>query len=109
MEPHYWSPEARAVTLVLDGAVTPGVTRSGADEVDDIFCLMFNAALEPLAFVMPPLPAGASPWKVLVDTADDEPPGTRTEVLQAGDTVTRPDLSLLLAVATHPTVPPAPR
>ena len=101
MQPHDWQAEARSVMFVLDGAVSPGTTRSGADELDDIFCFLFHAGLEPAEFVMPPAPSPATPWEVVVDTAEDALPSAGARQLQPADTIARPDLSLLVARARH--------
>src|SRR5690606_5834447 len=66
---------------------------------DDIFCFLFHAGLEPAEFVMPPAPSPATPWEVVVDTAEDALPSAGARQLQPADTIARPDLSLLVARA----------
>jgi isoamylase len=98
MTPHDWSNhETRAVALVLDGRVSTGVTPAGTDEFDDTFCLFFNAHLDPLQVTMPPSDTGA-PWSVVIDTSDDEAPGTTTRLIEPGQTIEVADLSMIVAM-----------
>jgi isoamylase len=101
MTPHDWSqPDARALTLVVDGGVPTGITAAGEDEVDDTFCLVFNTSLEPLVFVLPPV--GVAPggtWDILIQTADDAVPGASVRTLSPGETIELPELAMVVAIA----------
>ncbi len=102
MTPHDWSlPDAKTVTLVLDGSVAAGVTAAGLDEFDESFCLIFHAGLEPIQVTMPPTGVDA-PWRILVDTADEAMPGDSARTVAGGSIVTLPDLSMLVATAPRP-------
>ena len=104
MTPHDWShPQARSLTLVLDGRVPTGITSEGYDEVDDTFCLVFNASLEPQAFVLPPVDvAPGGTWRILFDTADPQIPGDEGRTVTAGNTIEVPDLAMVVAMAGEP-------
>ncbi len=99
MDSHHWSDGTLAVALVLDGAVSPGVSRSGIDEVDDSFCFLFNAHLEPRSFTLPPPPGGTSPWSVVVDTAVDQVEPDPLRTLSPGDSIELTELSMIVALA----------
>src|SRR5690606_29763080 len=99
MDSHHWSDGTLAVALVLDRAVSPGVSRSGIDEVDDSFCFLFNAHLEPRSFTLPPPPGGTSPWSVVVDTAVDRAEPDPLKTLSPGDSIELTELSMIVALA----------
>jgi isoamylase len=101
MTPHDWSqPHARAFSLVIDGGVPTGTTAAGDDEFDDIFCLIFNAALEPVTFTVPPPGiTGPGVWDVLIDTRDDAVPGATPRQINSGETIELVDLSMVVAMA----------
>ena len=99
MAPHDWSnEESRAIVFVLDGNASTGLDASGADEFDDSFCLIFNAHLEPVTVKMP-AGVGAAPWRVVIDTTQDDPPGSTERILAAGDSIEVADLSMIVAMS----------
>jgi isoamylase len=78
LTPQEWSdPSAKSFALVLDGSVDPDPAEDGTLLTDGDFALLVNAWWEPLDFAVPW--AGASTWRVLVDTYDP----TRAQDAQA--------------------------
>jgi glycogen operon protein len=79
-------PNARSLTLYLDGADDPDLAADGTRLVDDDFLLMVNAWWEPQTFVIPPTRPGQA-WYRYVDTFD---PGAApaTDPQSADGTVT---------------------
>jgi glycogen operon protein len=87
------SAQASALTVFLNGNAISEPGQRGERITDDSFLLMFNAAPQPLDFVVP-VDHGRQ-WQVVVDTArtDPVPPGTGPKV-HAGDRLTLRDRSL---------------
>jgi glycogen operon protein len=82
-----WSdPNARSLTLYLDGADDPDLAADGSLLVDDDFLFMVNGWWEPLSFVIPTTRPGQV-WRRQIDTLD---PGAalEEEPHPAGATVT---------------------
>jgi isoamylase len=63
-------PEARAVTVYLDGSDLPDVANDGTLMVDDDFLVMINGWWEPLVMRLPDTD-GAASWVRAIDTFDD--------------------------------------
>jgi glycogen operon protein len=72
MTPDDWNdPERRAVGLLLSGeAGLLHLTETGEQEVDDTFCLLFNASAKDVAFALPASNGGC--WRTLLDTAEEQ-------------------------------------
>ena len=68
-----WSvPQARALTVVLDGNDAPDRdSQTGLPLLDDDFMLLVNGGLEPVEFAIPPART-AQPWAVELSTLDPE-------------------------------------
>lgn len=67
--------ERRTLAFMLSGeAGHYHLTERGEPEYDNTFFLILNAADTPVSCCMPPLPSGATEWRVLVDTALEQLP-----------------------------------
>ncbi len=79
-------PNARSLSLYLDGADDPDRAQDGTLLVDDDFLFLANAWWEPLDFVIPPSRPGQT-WYGEIDTFEPDQPSASGPLL-AGDKVT---------------------
>ncbi len=77
-------PSTRAIGMYLSGHLKSR-TRTGGQEHDCPFLLLFNGGTHTVDFVLPKMPYGHS-YTVLVDTTNGDPVG-EGQVYQAGETV----------------------
>jgi len=92
-------PEARAVTLYLDGHAAPDRDDEGRAMVDDDFALLVNGWWEPLTCTVPPARPGRR-WVGEVDTFDPTtPPAVDPTAGSAGTVVVGPRSLVLLRSA----------
>lgn len=69
MNPSDWTlPYARSLGFILGGESCVVDSRTGREEADDTFMVLFNAYTEIIFYTLPPAQAGRS-WEVVVDTA----------------------------------------
>jgi isoamylase len=83
---NWTDPNARALTIYLDGDDDPDLAEDGTPLLDDDFLVLVNGWWEPLGFRIPDVGA-ARTWRVALDTYDP----TRTtgpEDLRARDDIT---------------------
>ena len=78
-------PNARALTIYLDGDDQPDLAADGTPLLDDEFLVLVNGWWENLEFRLPDIGA-ARAWRVELDTYDPAP-ATAPEDLRAGDTI----------------------
>jgi isoamylase len=78
-------PNARALTIYLDGDDQPDLAADGTPLLDDDFLVLVNVWWEPLGFRIPD--GAARAWRVELDTYDPAPT-TDPEDLRAGDAIT---------------------
>jgi glycogen operon protein len=94
MTPIDWTdPNARSVTIYLDGADDPDRADDGSPMLDDDFLICVNAWWELLAFVVPASRPGQR-WDVELDSFD--PAAARTRELSAGNSITVGPRSVLV-------------
>jgi glycogen operon protein len=87
MTPEDWAdPNARSLTVYLDGSDDPDRGADGRPLVDDDFLVMVNAWWEPLTFIIPTTRPGQA-WKCEIDTYDPHAP-TEPVPTTAGGTIT---------------------
>jgi glycogen operon protein len=103
MLPRNWDEElARALAVFYNGAGI-GKDSRGRTIQDASFLLCFNSHTDPAAFTLPPQEY-APEWELVIDTAGDQPHGSRhragNQVMAAGKSV------VLLRSYTPPTGPP---
>jgi len=73
MNPSDWTlPYARSLGFILGGESCVVDSRTGREEADDTFMVLFNAYTEIIFYTLPPAQAGRS-WEVVVDTARPDP------------------------------------
>ncbi|HLO78365.1 MAG TPA: glycogen debranching protein GlgX [Magnetospirillum sp.] len=65
-------PYARSLGFILGGESCVVDSRTGREETDDTFMVLFNAYTEIIFYTLPPAQLGNS-WEVLIDTARPEP------------------------------------
>jgi isoamylase len=78
-------PNARALTIYLDGDDQPDLAADGTPLLDDEFLVLVNGWWEKLEFRVPDIGA-ARAWRVALDTYDPAP-ATDPEGLRAGDAI----------------------
>jgi len=78
-------PNARALTIYLDGDDQPDLAADGTLLLDDEFLVMVNGWWERLEFRVPDIGAERA-WRVELDTYDPAP-ATAPEDLRAGDAI----------------------
>jgi glycogen operon protein len=86
---------AKSFMVFLNGDALHARDREGRPIRDDSFCLLFNAHVDPVAFTLPGEPWGQR-WQAAIDTAASEASSKDGETLEAGATLERPGLSLLV-------------
>ncbi|HSA89778.1 MAG TPA: glycogen debranching enzyme GlgX, partial [Burkholderiales bacterium] len=70
-ETDWTNAEARSLGLLLSGeAGLLHLTATGEQELDDTFCILFNASSEDVAFTLPAPDGGR--WEAVIDTADEQ-------------------------------------
>src|SRR5690606_37122102 len=94
MDSHHWSDGTLAVALVLDRAVSPGVSPAAPDEADDSFCSPSTAPPDPRSSPPPPPPGGTPPGSAVVDTAVDRADPDPLKPLSPGDPMELTGLSM---------------
>ena len=87
MTPNDWADGARrSLGMLLDGQAIADVDAQGRPISGDTLLYLFNAGGDDQSFVLPVFPHGTG-WRVLIDTADDDPreqvasPGTAVELI----------------------------
>jgi glycogen operon protein len=75
----------RSLTVCLDGRTGAGYAPEGERGHDERFCLVLNAAAEPVDFVLPGPPWG-SRWALVLDTAAARAGRRRARIAEAGST-----------------------
>jgi len=86
-----WStPWARSLAVFFAGKGLDATDERGQPVEDDDMLLLVHGGHEPLDFTLPKIGAGGGPWKLLLDTADDDAAG------EGGDKATLVGRSLRL-------------
>jgi glycogen operon protein len=96
-----WSdPNARALTIYLDGGDDPDLAEDGTPLLDDDFLVLVNGWWERLGFRIPDVGA-ARTWRVALDTYDPAPAGGPAQ-LHAGDDITLGPQSIVVLQGEDP-------
>ncbi len=88
---------ARCLGLYLEGHPTGEDDERGRPVTDDDFVLLLNGDHEPIAFMLPSLPAGSS-WQVIMDTSRPQSSASEGDVLGGGEKFALQARSLVLMV-----------
>lgn len=71
-EEDWKTPYTRALEMLIAGRGLDEVTEEGEPVTDDDLLLLINGGHEALDFGLPNIEQRAAPWKLLVDTNDDD-------------------------------------
>jgi glycogen operon protein len=93
-------PNARALTIYLDGGDDPDLAEDGTPLLDDDFLVLVNGWWERLGFRIPDVGA-ARTWRVALDTYDPAPAGGPAQ-LHAGDDITLGPQSIVVLQGEDP-------
>ena len=82
-------PNARSITIYLDGSDDPDLAEDGTLLVDDDFLVLVNSWWEPLSFTLPATRPGAQ-WHTEIDTHDPAAPEGAATVDDGGSITVGP-------------------